>query len=296
MTERIQTGGLQVAKVLHDFVDARRCRGRASTAERFWAGLDAIVTTWRRATGRCWRGATRCRRRSTPGIASAGASRSIPRPTRASCARSATLPEGPDFTVDHRECRPGDRTIAGPQLVVPVMNARYALNAANARWGSLYDALYGTDAIPEDGGAERGEGYNPVRGARVHRLRARLPRRGRAARARLAPRTRRGYRDRGRARWWSTLGRRRRPGLPTRRSSPAIAATPASPRGDPAGQQRPARRDPDRPRPSDRQGRSGRRRRRRAGGRDHDDHGLRGFDRRGRCRRTRSPSIATGSA
>ena len=77
------------------------------------------------------------------------------------------LPEDGPFTITTADVDPEISSIAGPQLVVPVDNARYALNAANARWGSLYDALYGTDVIGEEDGAERETAYNPVRGSRV---------------------------------------------------------------------------------------------------------------------------------
>ncbi len=168
MTERTTVHGLQVATSLFRFVEDKVLPGTGVASDAFWKGFGAIVTdlaprniallaerdrlqteldTWHKAN---------------PGpIQDMVAYRSflekigylVPQPANV----QATTANVDDELA----------TQAGPQLVVPILNARYALNAANARWGSLYDALYGTDAIPETDGAEKGKGYNPVRGAKV---------------------------------------------------------------------------------------------------------------------------------
>ncbi len=168
MTERIQRGGLGVAPVLCELLEADIAPGTGVTAQQFWQGLEAIVNELAPRNRELL--ATRDKlqaqidawHRANPGagydrVAYKAFLREI----------GYLLPEGEDFAISTENVDPEVATLAGPQLVVPVMNARYALNAANARWGSLYDALYGTDVIPEDGGATRSGPYNPVRGARV---------------------------------------------------------------------------------------------------------------------------------
>ena len=168
MTQRTALHRLQVATPLAQFIDDRVLPGTGITPAAFWAGFDAIVADL--APKNIALLAERDRLQTEldawhsahPGpIADMPAYRAFLteigylRPVPAQVQATATRVDA-ELALQ-----------AGPQLVVPILNARYALNAANARWGSLYDALYGTDAIPDAGGAEKGKGYNPVRGAKV---------------------------------------------------------------------------------------------------------------------------------
>ena len=166
--ERIEAGGLRVDARLHRFVSDEVLPGTGLDAAAFWDGFGEIV---RDLAGRN-RELLDVRDRLQARIDAWHGERKG-RPLDAAEYESFLreigylLPDPPATSVDTDKVDPEIATIAGPQLVVPISNARYSLNAANARWGSLYDALYGTDAIGEDGGATRAGGYNEVRGARV---------------------------------------------------------------------------------------------------------------------------------
>ena len=168
MTERITVHGLQVAAELHRFVEAELLPGTGVASAAFWKGFDAIVADL------APKNAALLAERDRLQTEMDRWHQANPGPIRDMAAYRGFLekigylvpaPAGVKSTTSNVDAELALQ--AGPQLVVPILNARYALNAANARWGSLYDALYGTDAIPETGGAEKGEGYNPGRGARV---------------------------------------------------------------------------------------------------------------------------------
>ncbi|OYT85830.1 MAG: malate synthase G [Pseudomonas sp. PGPPP4] len=168
MTDRTTLGRLQVATELQRFIDAEVLPGTGLDTAAFWSGVDQLVHDL------APRNRELLAERDRLQVELDNWHSAHPGPVTDLAAYQAFL-EG----IGYLQPVPGqvqastagvDREIAeqaGPQLVVPVLNARYALNAANARWGSLYDALYGTDALPETDGAERGKGYNPARGAKV---------------------------------------------------------------------------------------------------------------------------------
>ncbi|WP_372875863.1 malate synthase G [Pseudomonas sp.] len=168
MTERVQVGGLQVAKVLFDFVNNEAIPGTGIAADKFWTGVEAVINELAPKNR-----ALLAKRDQIQAQIDAW------HQARTGQAHDAVaykafleeigylLPQPADFQASTENVDEEIARLAGPQLVVPVMNARFALNASNARWGSLYDALYGTDAISEAGGAEKGKGYNKVRGDKV---------------------------------------------------------------------------------------------------------------------------------
>ncbi|HET6786366.1 MAG TPA: malate synthase G, partial [Aquabacterium sp.] len=168
MTARTTVHGLQVATELYRFIEDKVLPGTGVESAAFWAGFDKIVTDL------APKNAALLAERDRIQAEMDAWHTAHPGPIADMAAYRAHLekigylvPVPADTQITTSNVDAELATMAGPQLVVPILNARYALNAANARWGSLYDALYGTDAISEADGAEKGKGYNPVRGAKV---------------------------------------------------------------------------------------------------------------------------------
>ncbi|TIV76093.1 MAG: malate synthase G, partial [Mesorhizobium sp.] len=167
MTDRIEIAGLRIARELHDFVAEEATPGTGIDPEKFWEGFSAIAHDLAPKNRALLAKRDAMQEKLDGWYRENGAPIDMEAYKGFLKEIGYLVPEGPAFSVSTEHVDPEIAVVAGPQLVVPVMNARYALNAANARWGSLYDALYGTDAIPETGGAEKGKGFNPARGAKV---------------------------------------------------------------------------------------------------------------------------------
>lgn len=168
MNERVHVGGLQVAATLYQLVNEQIIPGTGIDSGKFWADFESLLNDLGPRNAELlairesmqqqideWHQARRGQAHDAVAY-------------RQFLTEIAYLvPAGDSFTISTENVDAEIATIAGPQLVVPITNARYSLNAANARWGSLYDALYGNDVISEEGGADKGPGYNSVRGAKV---------------------------------------------------------------------------------------------------------------------------------
>ena len=168
MTDRIEAGGLKIAKVLYDFIESEVLPGTGLTSGEFWSAYCDII----RDLGPRYTNLLN-KRDVIQGELDAWHRRHKGQDIDMSAYKEFLAdigylrPEGPDFAIGTDNVDDEIARVAGPQLVVPVSNARFALNAANARWGSLFDALYGTDVIDEADGREKGAAYNPVRGQAV---------------------------------------------------------------------------------------------------------------------------------
>lgn len=168
MTDRTTIHGLQVATELYNFINQDVLPGTGVDQAAFWQGFDAIVADLAPKNAALLAERDRLQAElDTWHKANPGPIKDMQgyRKFLETIGYLVPQPQGAKATTENVDAELAIQ--AGPQLVVPILNARYALNAANARWGSLYDALYGTDVIGEEGGAEKGKGYNPVRGAKV---------------------------------------------------------------------------------------------------------------------------------
>lgn len=168
MTNRVTVGNLRVAQVLHDFITNEALPGTGVDPDSFWSGVDKVVADLTPKNQELL-----ARRDDLQAQIDKWHRAHVLEPVDPDAYKQFLtdigylLPEPADFTVTTSGVDDEITSTAGPQLVVPILNARFALNAANARWGSLYDALYGTDVISEEDGAEKGSGYNRIRGDKV---------------------------------------------------------------------------------------------------------------------------------
>ncbi|MDO4682366.1 MAG: malate synthase G [Lautropia sp.] len=165
MTSRVDKFGLQVSRPLFDMIEQEALAGTGVTSDQFWEGLSTLVHELGPRNRELLAKRDDLQKQLDSWYkANPGAIKDMAAYKAFLTEIGYLVPEGPDFSIDTPNVDDAIATIPGPQLVVPVMNARYALNAANARWGSLYDALYGTDAL---GSLPSGSGYDPARGEQV---------------------------------------------------------------------------------------------------------------------------------